>query len=172
MPRYFIVFSVTAILTLSGCASLPNGPSVMVLPGTGLPFEQFRNDDAICQQYAFFQVGGTTANQAGIKSGVTGAAVGTAIGAAAGASIGGGEGAAIGAGSGLAAGSMIGTGAASSSMYANQQHYDAAYIQCMYAKGHQVPVSGSFSSGTPRQTLTPASRIPPPPPGMPPPPPK
>ena len=172
MSRFFIVFPATVILAVTGCASMPNGPSVMVLPGTGMSFDQFRNDDAICQQYAFSQVGGTTANQAGMNSGVTSAAVGTALGAAAGAAIGGGSGAAIGAGSGLVAGSMVGTGAASSSMYANQQRYDAAYIQCMYAKGHQVPVSGQFSGVTPQQTVTPASHIPPPPPGMPPPPPK
>jgi hypothetical protein len=141
----------------------------MVLPGTGLPFEQFRNDDAVCQQYASFQVGGTTANQAGVDSGVTSAAVGTALGAATGAAIGGGRGAAIGAGTGLAAGSLVGTGAASSSMYEVQQRYDTAYIQCMYAKGHQVPVSGQFSGAIPQQAVPPASHIPPPPPGSTPP---
>jgi outer membrane lipoprotein SlyB len=148
---------------------MPNGPSVMVLPGTGLPFEQFRNDDAVCQQYASFQVGGTTANQAGVDSGVTSAAVGTALGAATGAAIGGGRGAAIGAGTGLAAGSLVGTGAASSSMYEVQQRYDTAYIQCMYAKGHQVPVSGQFSGAITQQAVPPASHIPPPPPGSTPP---
>ena len=155
MSRFSIVFSTTVILAVTGCASLPNGPSVMVLPGTGLSFEQFRNDDTICQQYAFFQVGGTTANQAAMSSGVTSAAVGTALGAAAGAAIGGGSGAAIGAGSGLVGGSIVGTGAASSSMYADQQRYDAAYIQCMYAKGHQVPVSGQFSGVSPLRAVTP-----------------
>ena len=173
MSRFFIVFWVTVIMAVTGCASMPSGPSVMVLPGTGLSFEQFRNDDAICQQYASFQVGGITANQAGINSGVTSAVVGTALGAAAGGAIGGGSGAAIGAGSGLVAGSLVGTGIASDSMYTVQQRFDVAYIQCMYAKGHQVPVSGQFSSppSTPR-AVTPSSNIPPPPPGLPPPPPK
>lgn len=169
MSRFSIAFSATVILIVTGCVSLPNGPSVMVLPGTGLSFEQFRNDDAICQQFAFSQVGGTTANQAAMNSGVTSAAVGTALGAAAGAAFGGGSGAAIGAGSGLLAGSIAGTGAASSSMYADQQRYDAAYIQCMYAKGHQVPVSGQFSDATPQRDVMPTSNIPPPPPGSPPP---
>jgi hypothetical protein len=136
----------------------------MVLPGTGLSFERFRNDDAICQQFAFSQVGGTTANQAAMNSGVTSAIVGTALGAAAGAAFGGGSGAAIGAGSGLLAGSIVGTGAASSSRYADQQRYDAAYIQCMYAKGHQVPVSGQFSGGIPQRVVMPTPNIPPPPP--------
>ena len=172
MSRFSIMLSTTIILTVTGCVSLPNGPSVMTLPGSGMSFEQFRNDDAICQQYAFYQVGGTTANQAAMNSGVTSAAVGTAIGAATGAAIGGGQGAAIGAGTGLAAGSIAGTGAASSSMYEAQQRYDTAYIQCMYAKGHQVPVSGQFSGALPHQAVMPSSNIPPPPPGSPPPPPK
>jgi len=168
MPRFSIVFAATVILAITGCAGMPNGPGVMVLPGTGLSFEQFRNDDASCQQFAFSQVGGTTANQAGMTSGITSAIVGTALGAAVGAAFGGGSGAAIGAGSGLLAGSIVGTGVASSSMYADQQRYDAAYIQCMYAKGHQVPVSGQFSGGSPHQAATPPANIPPPPPGSPP----
>lgn len=171
MSRLSKAVSVVLVLTASGCASLPNGPSVMVLPGTGMAFEQFRNDDAVCQQYAYFQVGGTSPNQAAVNSGVTSAAAGTALGAAAGAAIGGGGGAAIGAGSGLVAGSMVGTGAAGSSMQATQQRYDAAYIQCMYAKGHRVPVSGQFSDESPRRSVAPNAQIPPPPPGSPPPPP-
>ena len=163
-------FSATIVLLISGCASVPSGPSVMVLPGTGVPFNQFRNDDIICQQYASFQVGGTTPNQAAMKSGATSAVVGTALGAAAGAAIGGGSGAAIGAGSGLVAGSLVGTGIAGSSMDEVQQRFDIAYIQCMYAKGHQVPVSGQFSATTPPpQVVTPTNQIPPPPPGSPPP---
>ncbi|MDI1230325.1 MAG: glycine zipper family protein [Methylobacter sp.] len=185
MSRFTLMLSSTVILAVSGCVSLPSGPSVMVLPGTGLSFDQFRNDDAICQQYASFQVGGTTANQAAVNSGVTSAAVGTALGAAAGAAIGGGRGAAIGAGSGLVGGSLVGTGAASSSMYGVQQHYDIAYIQCMYAKGHQVPVSGQFSGAIsqpqvvppasyiqPSPDSTPPTYIPPPPAGLPPAPPQ
>ncbi|HEY8098179.1 MAG TPA: glycine zipper family protein [Methylobacter sp.] len=169
MSRFSIVFLVMFMLAATGCVSLPTGPSVMVLPGSGVSFEQFRNDDAVCQQYASFQVGGTSANQAAVNSGVTSAAVGTALGAAAGAALGGGRGAAIGAGTGLVGGSLVGTGAAGSSLYATQDHYDVAYIQCMYAKGHQVPVSGQFSNETSRQAVPPSSHIPPPPPGSPPP---
>lgn len=172
MSHFSKVLSATVMLVITGCASLPSGPSVMVLPGTGLSFDQFSNDDAICQQYASFQVGGSTANQAAVKSGVTSAAVGTALGAAAGAAFGGGSGAAIGAGTGLVGGSIVGTGAASGSMYELQERFDVAYIQCMYAKGHQVPVSGQFSGATAQQPVTPATNIPPPPTGSPPPPPR
>ncbi len=172
MSCFSKMFSATAMLAVVGCVSLPTGPSVMVLPGSGLPFEQFRNDDAVCQQYAYAQIGGTTAKESGISSGVTSAAIGTALGAAAGAALGGGRGAAIGAGSGLVGGSLIGTDTASRSMYGTQERYDVAYIQCMYAKGHQVPVSGQFSNDAFRQDTPPSSNIPPPPPGSPPPAPK
>ncbi|MGZ8191709.1 MAG: hypothetical protein ACXWTS_10855 [Methylococcaceae bacterium] len=171
MSRFSQVFSAMVALAVSGCVSLPNGRSVMVLPGSGKSFDQFRNDDAICQQYAYSQIGGTTANQAAVNSGLTSAAAGTALGAAAGAAIGGGSGAAVGAGTGLVAGSIAGTGAASSSMYEAQQRFDVAYIQCMYSKGHQVPVSGQFTNIAPNNAAPPSVHIPPPPPGMPPPPP-
>lgn len=162
-----------AILVIAGgCASIPTGPSVMVLPGAGQSFEQFRADDVVCQQYATFQVGGTTANSAAVDSGVSSAAVGTALGAAAGAAIGGGSGAAVGAGTGLLAGGVVGSGVASSSRNSTQQRYDIGYIQCMYAKGHQVPVTGQFSNVQPRQQpVAPTANIPPPPAGLPPPPP-
>lgn len=171
MSRFSIVLSSTVILAISGCASLPSGPDVMVLPGAGVSFDQFRNDDVICRQYASYQLDGTTANQASVDSGITSALVGAALGAALGATVGGGHGAAIGAGSGLVAGSLVGTSTASSSLYEVQQRYDVAYIQCMYAKGHQVPVSGQFSNVIPQRSVPSSSSIPPPPPGLPPPPP-
>lgn len=167
MSRFSIVLSSTVILAITGCASVPNGPDVMALPGAGLSFEQFRSDDMNCQQFATYQLDGNTPNEAAINSGVTSAIIGSALGAAAGAILGGGNGAIIGAGSGLLAGSLMGTGAASGSMSEVQQRYDAAYIQCMYAKGHQVPVSGQFSGAVSQ----PSANIPPPPPGLPPPPP-
>jgi outer membrane lipoprotein SlyB len=172
MSRFFIVLSSAVMLAASGCVSLPTGPSVMVLPGDGLSFDQFRNDDAICRQYAYAQIGGTTAEKQAERSGVTSAAIGTALGAAAGAAIGGGEGAAIGAGTGLLGGSLVGAGTAESSMYGTQERYNVAYIQCMYSKGHKVPVSGQFSSDSYRQSGQSSSPIPPPPPGSPPPPPR
>jgi hypothetical protein len=164
------VFSATVILLGTGCASIPNGPSVMVLPGTGMSFERFRYDDVLCRQFAFQQVGGVTANQAGVSSGVTSAAVGTALGAAAGAAFGGGQGAAIGAGTGLVGGGLVGTSTASGSMYELQDRFDVAYIQCMYTKGHQVPVQGQFS-GAAHPAAPSGTPIPPPPSGLPPPPP-
>src|ERR1041385_3586104 len=72
------VLPVTACLLLTACATVPTGPSILVLPGTGKSFEQFQADDAVCRQWAMQQTG-TTPNQAGATSAVTGAAVGTVV---------------------------------------------------------------------------------------------
>ncbi|MDH4174192.1 MAG: hypothetical protein OEV97_10685, partial [Betaproteobacteria bacterium] len=56
--------------------------------------------------------------------------------------IGGRDGAATGAGAGLIVGSAGGAGAARSSQMSAQRRYDFAFQQCMYAKGHKVPVEG------------------------------
>lgn len=152
---------------LSACAVIPTGPNVMVLPAPGKPFEVFQADDAVCRQYARAQLGlepAEAANQSAVVSG----AVGTVIGAAAGALIGAGTGnpaagAAIGAGSGLVLGGAGGLGASSASAATSQSRYDMAYVQCMYAKGNQVP--GVATAPVAR------TAPPPPPPGLPPPPP-
>jgi hypothetical protein len=63
------------------------------------------------------------------------------LGAAAGAAINGGHGASVGAGTGLALGGLSGAGAADQSASQLQQRYDIGYEQCMYAKGHRIPVA-------------------------------
>lgn len=155
-----------ALLAVAACATIPTGPSVMVLPGTGKSFDQFRADDADCRQYALGQIGGLTANQTAVESGMASAAVGTVVGALAGAAVGGHQGAGVGAGVGLLAGSAAGAGAGQASGYDSQRRYDHAYVQCMYAKGDRVPMSGRLTPGTARPVYPP-----PPPPGYPPPPP-
>ena len=169
MSRTFRLTPLLALLMVGACTTAPSGPGVMVLPGTGKSFDQFRTDDFDCRQFASAQVGGTTPDQAAGDSGVKSAAVGTLVGAAAGAAISGGRGAAVGAGTGLAVGALAGTGAAEGSAYSLQRRYDYGYIQCMYAKGHKVPVSGRLTSSNPNPPA--ASTPPPPPPGSPPPPP-
>jgi hypothetical protein len=161
-------------LLAAACTTMPSGPSVMVLPGTNKSFDQFRADDMACRNYALESVGGVTPSQAATGSGVTSAAVGTVLGAAAGAAIDGHEGAAVGAGTGLLIGGLAGTGTAQASGYGLQYRYDSGYIQCMYAKGHQVPVSGRIYRQSRPATYSPRpspANIPPPPAGMPPPPP-
>ena len=169
-----------AVLLTSGCVSMPSGPGVMVLPGSGKNFDQFRADDMECRQFASSQVGGSTPDSAAENSAIRSAAVGTAIGAAAGAIIGGRGGAATGAGTGLIIGGVSGAGAGGSSQRTLQQRYDIGYTQCMYAKGHKIPTAGRYenysrpiaSTYTPPPPPPPtAGTIPPPPPGSPPPPP-
>ena len=157
-------------IALTACTVMPTGPSVMVLPGSGQTFDRFRADDLDCRQYAHLQIGGKTATEAARESVVTSAAVGTAVGTVAGAAIGGsGQGAAVGAGVGLLAGSAVGSDTARASGYGSQNQYDNAYIQCMYAKGHRVPVPGNMNYSAPVRAKD--AGIPPPPPGSPPPPP-
>jgi len=162
---------------VAACTTMPSGPNVMALPGTGKSFDQFRADDMACRNYALQSIGGVPPSEAATQSGVGSAVVGTAIGAAAGAAIGGQQGAAVGAGTGLLVGGLAGTQTAQVSGYGLQQHYDYGYIQCMYAKGHKVPVYGrTYQQSQAAATIPPPPPplppdAPPPPPGTPPPPP-
>jgi hypothetical protein len=162
-----------AALLVAGCVTIPDGPSVMALPGSTKTFDQFRADDGECRGYATVQIGGKSAQQAANQSAAASAAVGTAIGAGAGALIGGSQGAAIGAGVGLAGGSLVGADAAYASGRTAQQRYDHAYLQCMYAKGHQIPMARGAMQRQVRSAPppSPSASTPPPPPGSPPPPP-
>ncbi|MGH8680286.1 MAG: hypothetical protein ACREVP_02115 [Burkholderiales bacterium] len=167
MPAWLKSSPLVPLLILGACATVPTGPAVMALPGTGRSFADFRADDAVCRQFAYEQVGGVTSDKAAANAAVGSAAVGTAVGAAAGALIDGASGAGVGAGAGLLVGSMVGAGMAQGSAYGAQRRYDAGYLQCMYAKGHKIPVSGRFASSSPPRQ---AYYHPPPPPNAPPPP--
>ncbi len=167
---------ILSVMVLGACTTMPTGPSVMALPGSGKNFDQFRADDAECRSFAQSQVGGTTTEQAAVDSGVKSAAVGAAVGALAGAAMGGQRGAGVGAGTGLIVGGLAGTGTAQSSARGVQGRYDNAYVQCMYAKGERVPVSGQLTTRqgpAPNLPPRPLPNVvpPPPPPGYPPPPP-
>src|SRR5215831_20566490 len=177
MKAYAASAVVGAALLLGACVTPPNGPGVMALPGTGKSTEQFRDDDWFCRNFANDKIGGTEPAEVARSSTTKGALIGTAAGAGLGAAFGGGGGAAIGAGFGLITGLAVGAGAGENSAASLQRRYDQAYIQCMYGKGHRVPVSGRLTS--PRQGYIPpppppprpSSAPPPPPPRGPPPPP-
>jgi uncharacterized protein YcfJ len=142
---------------LTACATVPTGPSVMVLPGNGKSFEQFQADDATCRQWAAHQTG-TTTKRASTEGTVSGAAIGTVVGAAVGTAIGAAAGnpamgAAVGAGGGLLGGTAIGASQAQGAVTSVQGRYDMSYMQCMYAKGNQIPVArGAEPSQAPRAT--------------------
>lgn len=42
--------------SLSACSTMPNGPSVLVLPGEGRPYAQFHEEDLKCREAARTQV--------------------------------------------------------------------------------------------------------------------
>ncbi len=153
------------MLVLAGCATVPQGPSVAVFPGTGKNFEDFRADDAVCRQYAGEQIGGANAGQNANDSAVRSGVVGTLIGAVAGAAIGGRQGAAVGAGSGLLIGSADGAGSTQHSANSTQRRYDIGYQQCMYAKGNLVPAVNGMRAqpAPPRYGNIPGPNTPPPP---------
>jgi hypothetical protein len=152
------------LATATGCATIPTGPTLAVMPAVGKPFEIFVADDTVCRQFAEHQTG-INPQTAATEQTVTGAAVGTAAGAIAGAAIGAaagnpGVGAGIGAGTGLLVGTGIGANAAYGTGLTLQQRYDIAYEQCMYAKGNQIPGVAQASLPPP----APSSSVPPPPP--------
>ena len=152
-----------AAVAFGACATVPSGPSVMVLPGQSKSFEQFQVDDAACRQWAMQQMG--VAPGSANSNTYTGATVGTLLGAGVGAAIGAAAGnpalgAAVGAGTGLFGGTVTGANASYASQGSAQQSYDFAYQQCMYAKGNQIPAR----VGSSRQSYTPPPPPPPPPP--------
>jgi hypothetical protein len=116
MKMKFLATGAAGVLLLGACTTMPTGPSVTVLPGTGKNFDQFRFDDQECRQFANGQVGGNTQRTL-------------------------------------------------------QHRYDIGYQQCMYAKGHRVPVAGRFESTRPAPAASAYTTPPPPLPGTPPPPP-
>jgi len=144
-----------AAVALSACATVPTGPSVRVLPGPGKPFEVFQSDDAGCRQWASHQAG-AGASESANKTLASGAAVGTILGGGLGAAIGAASGHAVtGLGVGAASGAIVGTAAASGPAAETgrevQRRYDNAYMECMYAKGNQVP-----GMGPSRQAIAPS----------------
>jgi hypothetical protein len=108
-----------AALMLSACGSTPvYGPGILVLPGSGKSFDQFRADEQDCRGYAQTQLAKSDAE--------------------------------------YSAGPV-------------QQRYDRSFVQCMYAKGHKVPVSGRYSDSTESaKSAGVTAPPPPPPPGQPP----
>jgi hypothetical protein len=152
-----------AAVILGGCATMPMGPSVMVLPPPGKPFEVFQSEDLACRNWAAAQTGQEPAEAAN-QNLAAGAAIGTVVGAGLGAAIGAasgnaGAGAAIGAAGGLVEGAAVSSGPAYAAGWELQRRYDNAYEQCMYAKGNLIP--GVVSPSQHNNSVPP----PPPPPG-------
>src|SRR2546426_1556107 len=87
-------------------------------------------------------------------------------------------GAAVGAGGGLLGGTAVGASNAAGANQSVQHRYDMTYMQCMYAKGNQIPLARGSQPAYTRQPVPPPppppsapASVPPPPAGTPPPPP-
>lgn len=150
---------VLTVIAAGGCATIPPGPSVMVLPPSGKSFDEFRMEDSACRQWAESRIG-WGANDTVNQNIAGGAAIGTMMGAGLGALIGSasgnvGAGAAIGAAGGMALGAAGATAPAHAAGYEVQRRYDIAYQQCMASKGNHV-------SGVVRETRR-VYYLPPPP---------
>ncbi|MGZ5013383.1 MAG: hypothetical protein ACXV7E_05100, partial [Methylobacter sp.] len=111
VPMLPILIVLMSVFLLSACSTMPSGPSVLILPGTGKNFDQFHNDDLMCRQFAHAQLSTSQKEPNSAEEG--------------------------------------------------QQNYDIIYIQCMYGKGHRVPVPGELMYDTQQEWH------PPPPPNMP-----
>jgi len=161
---------------------IPPGPSVMVAPAQGKPFELFKQEDASCRRWAEQQIG-LSPQEVIDNNTAAGAVAGTAIGAGLGALLGSasghaGAGALIGGVGGLLVGSASGADSGRGYGREAQRRYDHAYVQCMYANGNQILGSGRgvrrvyYRTRTPEPPPPPVltqppydESIPPPPPG-------
>lgn len=179
MKCFQYVICALIVATASGCATMPTGPSVYVLPAPGKPFSQFQAEDASCRRWAE-QSSGISSQEVQNQNTAGGAVLGTLAGAGVGALLGSasghaGSGAAIGAGSGLLMGSMVGSDSGRAYGSQSQRRYDNAYMQCMYANGNQIPgATREYRRSTPPPPPNYNSSQPPdypayPPPGTPPP---
>ncbi len=128
--------AVGVVVAVAGCATVPAGPMVQVMPAANKPFEAFQQDQALCKQYATDQVSGQaeSANERALVATLLGGALGAGLGAAVGA----GRGAAIGAAGGGALGTAVGANNSQRETTGIQQQYDNAYAQCMVAKGNRM----------------------------------
>jgi hypothetical protein len=133
-------FPLFAAFLFAGCATVPTGPDVAVMPGPGKTFEEFKADDHVCRDHAEHSLG-TDPGRVGASDVAQGAGVGLAAGAGAGALLSGGRPGGIigGAVWGLILGSAVGAGNAGPEEREAQRRYDIAYEQCMTVKGNRIP---------------------------------
>lgn len=139
--------SLLLVSALAGCATVPTGPTVAVMPAPGKPFEVFTQEDAQCRNFAASS-SGANRNETTANNMAGNMALGTVLGAVAGTLIGGNhQGTGVGAGVGLLAGTAVGSSQGGGAGYDVQSRYNIAYQQCMYAKGNQLPgqIRGNYA---------------------------
>jgi hypothetical protein len=136
MSRVPMFSRLLAAVLLSGCATSPMGPTAMVMPAQGKPFEVFAQEQAMCKQFAGGEVDGG-ATMSNLKQLGT-MAVSTVLGAGLGASVRGRRGAEFGGAVGAIGGAAMAGQGSTRDQYSLQGRYNLAYTQCMYSRGNQV----------------------------------
>jgi hypothetical protein len=136
MSRIPITSRLFAAILLSGCATTPMGPTALVMPAPGKPFEVFVQDQGTCKQFASGEVDGG-ATMSNLKQ-VGAFGITAALGAGLGAAVRGGRGAEIGGGVGALGGAAIASNGSARDQNSLQGRYNLAYTQCMYARGNQI----------------------------------
>lgn len=127
--------AVVAALIASGCSSVPmgDGPTVAVLPGGGKSMPEFNSDDIACRSIARARAHDGTPLPVAMGLGKTEVASSRVLPVVRGATD--------------STGSVFGNAPApDSAIVTTQQRYDTAYVQCMYQKGHKIPVGEAMSS--------------------------
>ncbi len=141
--RQFLVGGAGLLLLLiAGCAEMPTGPTVAVMPGPNKPFEVFMQDEQLCRSWAAHSIG-QPGNERARDQMLGSTLAGAAIGATVGALLGGHREAGAGAAMGTVVGATAGSGQGNLTAARAQRQYDIAYQQCMYAKGNQVSAYGA-----------------------------
>jgi hypothetical protein len=136
MSRISIATQLFAAVLLSGCATSPMGPTALVMPASGKPFDVFVQEQAMCKQFAGGEVegGATMSNLKQLGTMV----VSTALGGGLGAAVRGRRGAEIGGAVGAIGGSAMAGHGSARDQNSLQGRYDMAYTQCMYSRGNQI----------------------------------
>ena len=141
--RILVICAVVLALA-SGCATAPLGPTVSVMPAPGKPFELFQQEEKECQEFAAKNMKAYVdkINGEAVGKAVVGTVIGIGIAALLLGGRGGGFGRRVvgtGAALGAAAGASQGAADSANSSATLQEMFDNAFMQCMYAKGNQVP---------------------------------
>jgi hypothetical protein len=152
---------IAAVILLAGCAEMPAGPTVAVMPRPNKPFDVFVQDDGLCRDWASHAIG-IPGHDAAAEQMLSSTVAGAAIGTVAGAIIGGDRGAGAGAAMGTVIGASAGANQSAYTAVNAQRRYDIAYQQCMHAKGNLVSGAGYSAYGW--APPAPLSAPPPPPP--------
>ncbi len=118
-------------------AGVPQGPSVVIAPESGKPPDLFAAEQDYCRSEASASVEPAESEGSVMRSAV----VGTLLGAVAGSALSGRhhDNTAIGAVAGLVMGAAAGSNEQSVEEANAQRRFDAAYTQCMFAKGNGTP---------------------------------